>query len=232
MFIPAFDPLYLLFALPALLLGLFASIALQLITSKYQSELNRQGLSGLDIAERVAKENGFKFRINIINQLLGESYDPTSATLSLSTQTAHDKTITAAAITAHELGHVEQHHKSSMLFQFRTMIVPVVNIGTNIGYFLLIIGLILQFSELAWLGVILFALATFFAFITVPLELDASRRALNLLQRSQLIYPEETGGIKLVLGAAALTYVAALFQSLGQLLYFLLRVQGISRRSD
>jgi hypothetical protein len=112
------------------------------------------------------------------------------------------------------------------------MIVPIVNIGTNIGYFLLIIGLILQFSELAWLGVILFALATFFAFITVPLELDASRRALNLLQRSQLIYPEETGGIKLVLGAAALTYVAALFQSLGQLLYFLLRVQGISRRSD
>jgi hypothetical protein len=192
----------------------------------------KQGLTGLEIAHRIASDNTLKFRIELIPQLLGESYNPVTRTLALSQQSAYSKSITAAAITAHELGHVEQHQNAMLLFQFRTMIVPVVNIGTNIGYFLLILGLILSFSELAWLGVILFALATLFAFITVPLELDASRRALNLLTKSQIIYPQEKGGIRLVLFAAAMTYIAALFQSLGQLLYFLLRVQGISRRSD
>ena len=230
MFIPTFDPIYILFVMPAFFLGIIASIALHFITRKYESEALKQGFTGLDVAKMIGEHSNLRFRVELIEKTLGESYDPRSKTVSISHSLAHSTSITSAAIIAHELGHAEQHQKASALFSFRNMIIPAVNIGTNIGYFLLILGLVIQLSELAWLGIILFSLATFFAFITVPLELDASRRALNLLNGAKVIYPPEQSGVKLVLGAAALTYVAGLFQSLGQLLYFLLRVQGLSRK--
>ncbi len=232
MFFPTFDPIYLLFALPALILGLGATLFLNYSVKKYNQIETKRKLTGIEVAEQIGRSENIKFQINLLPDLLSESYDPSSHTLNLSIDSAHGRTITSTAITAHELGHIVQHQKNNFLFRIRTGIVPLVNFGTNFGYILLIIGFVLEFSSLAWLGVIFFSLATVFALVTVPLEFDASDRAIKILERNQLIFPSEKPAIKSVLVAASLTYVAGLFQSLGQLLYFVFRIQGLSRTRE
>ncbi len=232
MFIPAFDPLYLLFMIPPFLLGLVATLLLNLWTKQYLTVDTKIGLTGLEIISKISNKENYNLKVNLIPEVLGESWDPINHTLNISQVNAHGRSITGSAIIAHELGHVDQQAKGSLLFKIRTAIVPMVNFGSNLGYFLLIIGLVLQLSELAWVGLAFFALTTVFTLITLPIELDASNRALNLLTRNQIVFTNELGGVKKVLTAAALTYVAALFQSLGQLMYFIFRIQGLSRRSD
>jgi len=232
MFIPFFNPLYLLFVLPAFILGLLATLLLRYWTSKYLKIGNINNLNGLQIAEKIARNDNLDFRVEVIEQTLGENYNPQNRTLSISREIGYHASIASAGIVAHELGHIQQHKAGSLLLKLRGALIPAVNIGSNLGYFLLVLGLILQFTTLAWLGIILFSLATVFSLLTLPIEIDASRRALKLLSRNQILYAKEMSGVKLVLSAAALTYVAALFQSLGQLLYFIFQVQGIGRRKS
>lgn len=232
MFLPAFDPTYYLLMLPPLVLGLVASVLLNYWTGKYMKENTSRAMTGIEIAEKIASARKLEFKVNLISQVLGESWDPTTHTLNLSQDTAYGKSVTAAGIVAHELGHVEQQQSGSLLFKLRSGMVPLVNLGTNIGYFMIVIGLILQFTELSWIGIAFFSLATVFSLLTLPIELDASKRALNMLTKEGIIFQSETGGVKKVLTAAALTYVAALFQSIGQLLYFVFRVQGLGRRDS
>jgi len=225
-----FDPLYFVFALPALAIGLIAQILLKLWTSQYSKQAPVSGFNGAQTVERIANSQGFNISVSLTPHQLGDNYNPLDHTLTLSQEIAQNPSITSVGIAAHELGHVEQHQTGSVLIKLRTALVPTLNIGTNIGYILLILGIILGFSNLAWLGIVLFSGATIFSVITLPIEIDASRRALKMLIREKILLPQEIPGVKKVLSAAALTYVAATIQSVGTLLYFVLRVQGIGKR--
>lgn len=227
---PYFDPLYFLFALPALALGAIAQILLKIWTSRYHAIVPVSGLNGAETVEKIVKAEGFPISFDVTAQNLGDNYNPLNKTLTLSHEIAQRSSITSVGIAAHELGHVEQHMTGSLLIKIRTVILPAINIGTNIGYFMLIFGIVLGFADLAWLGIILFSGATFFSIITLPIEIDASRRALNMLKKENILLPQEFPGARRVLSAAALTYVAATIQSVGTLLYFILRVQGIGKR--
>ncbi len=226
-----YDYGYLLFVLPALILGLVASVLMRIWTHKYLQIENINRISGIELVERIARRKGFDIRLNVTGEHLADNFSPSTRILTLSREVAQNSSIASVAIAAHELGHVAQHHSRSPLMMLRNLIVPAINIGTQLGYFLLILGLILSLSPLAWLGVILFSSATLFSLVTLPIELDASRRALNMLEEEQILFRDEMSGARKVLSAAALTYVAATLQSLLSLLYFIFRVQALGRRN-
>lgn len=221
---------YLLFVLPALILGIVASILMRVWTNRYLQVENLKRITGIELVEKVAKRRGFDIRLNVTPEHLADNFAPSTGVLTLSREVAQTSSIAAVAITAHELGHVDQHHTRSPLMMVRSFLVPAINIGTQFGYFLLMLGLILSFTPLAWLGVILFSSATLFSLVTLPIELDASRRALAMLEEEQILFRDEMSGARKVLSAAALTYVAATLQSLLSLLYFIFRVQALGRR--
>jgi hypothetical protein len=225
-----FDPLYLIIMLPLLLIGIAASIFLRVTYSNYSKKINDRNLNGRDVATRIAERYGFNISLDVGYGNLTDNYNPLNRTVTLSQEVAKMPSIASVGIAAHEMGHVAQHHNSFLLTSIRTTIAPVVSIGSSIGYFLIILGLILSVADLAWIGVILFAGTTVFTFITLPVEFDASRRAIKMIKELELVSIENINGVRMVLFAAALTYVAALLQSLGNLLYFVLRIRGINSR--
>lgn len=224
-----FDPLFLLFALPGLILALFAQMLVWLAYSAFSREGAGTNLTGAQAAEIINNNENFNVEIFSTPGKLNDYYNPKTNKVNISGDNITNSSVANIAVVAHEFGHVEQRHSASILFGIRTAMVPAVNIGSNIGYILIIIGLALAFSGLAWLGVILFSLTALFALITLPIELDASRRGLRLIKKHNLIAPTKLAGARIVLLAAALTYFAALVQSLGQLLYFVMLVSGSSR---
>jgi hypothetical protein len=226
-----YDYGYLLFVLPALILGIIASILMRVWTNKYLQIENLKRITGVELVERVASRKGFDIRLNITADHLADNFAPNTGILTLSREVAQTSSIASVAIAAHELGHVDQHYSRSPLMMVRNFLVPAINIGTQLGYFLLMLGLILSFTPLAWVGVILFSSATLFSLVTLPIELDASRRAMNMLEEEQILFRDEMSGARKVLSAAALTYVAATLQSLLSLLYFIFRVQALGKRS-
>jgi len=232
MFIPFFDPAYLLFVLPAFVLGSIATILLNHWTKKYSDEKIINNYIGTEVIHKVSQKFNLKLNISIVDRMLASSYDPSTKTLNISNDIAHSSTIAGTGILAHELGHAIQHQNGHSLARIRSAIYPVVNIGTNIGYLLLIAGIILNFGALAWAGLVLFSLTTIYILITLPIEIDASYRANKLLTELKICYPKELPKIDKVLFAAALTYVAGLFQSLGQLLYFFFQIKGSASRED
>lgn len=228
MIVPYFDITYLLFSLPAILIGLMAQMLLSYWTNKYRHVGNAGNLTGIDAVERIAKAKDLQIRLETTPAELSDNYNPQTRTLTISDFVAHEASIASVGIAAHELGHAMQHKQASLLFNLRTAIVPLVSIGTSFGYILLIMGILIGLTQLAWVGIILFSSTTLFSLVTLPVELDASRRALNMISETQLLYPDEIPGVRKVLFAAALTYVAGTLQSLGALLYFIFRVQGMS----
>lgn len=220
-----FDPIYLVFIAPGLLLGLIATALLRIWGNEYKSTQNLQHISGSELAGRISSEYDLKIKLYVSPDEYSDNFNPQDHTLTLSNEIAYGTTITAVAITAHELGHAMQHKNKSILMSLRTFLVPAVNIGTNLGYILIVMGLVIDFLAMSHVGLVLFSLSTIFTFLTLPIEIDASNKAINLLNNSGYLFPEEIGGAKKVLAAAALTYVAALFESIGQLLYFLFRIR-------
>jgi hypothetical protein len=161
---------------------------------------------------------------------LTDHYDPRDKTLYLSQGVANVPSVAAVAIAAHELGHAMQDAEDYFPLRFRAALVPMVNIGSNLGWILIMIGLFLNFTQLAWLGVLVFAGGAVFALATLPVEFDASARAKRLLVQTGIIQTEEEQrGVNAVLNAAALTYVAALVTAIMQLLYYVSLVGGRSR---
>jgi Zn-dependent membrane protease YugP len=141
--------------------------------------------------------------------------------------------VAAVAISAHELGHALQDAEEYFPMRIRSMLVPAVNIGSNLGWILIMIGLVLRITDLAWLGVIVFSAGALFALATLPVEFNASARAKQLLYETGIIQTEEERrGVNQVLNAAALTYVAGLITAILQLLYYVLLVGGMGRRRD
>ena len=232
MFFPGyFDPTYLIFALPALILAFFAQYKVRSTYSKYSRVRNMRGLSGLDAARWLLGSSGLShISVEGAPGRLGDHYDPRKKVLRLSREVAHSQSVAALGIVAHEVGHALQDQTNYAFLRLRTGLVPVVNLGSYLGFILFFIGILLQFSGLIWLGIIFFSASVVFAFLTLPVEWDASRRALQMLRGGGLVDSRELKGAQAVLSAASLTYVAALAQAISSLLYYIFIARGMRRR--
>lgn len=237
MFYFGFGPgymLYLLFSLPALLLGFWAQMKVNGAVKKYSQVRNAAAMSGAEVARRVLDSNGLSnVRIEETRGFLSDHYDPTSRVLRLSPDVYRVPSVAAAGIAAHEAGHAIQHKDGYAPLKLRTAIVPAVQIGSWIGPIIFMIGLFIAGqagTTIAWIGIILFAATAVFALVTLPVEFDASRRAKEWLSTSGLLYQSELPGISAVLDAAALTYVAAAVQAISTLLYYVFLLTGLSSR--
>jgi Zn-dependent membrane protease YugP len=216
-----FDPSYFIFVIPPLLLGLWAQMKVKGAYAKWTQVRNQRGLTGLDAANVIIPSEGLQVSIEGIPGQLTDNYDPRSKKLRLSQGVARQPSVAALAIVAHELGHALQDSHGYAPLKLRGAIVPAVKVSSWVGPILFFVGLMFNFVQLAWVGVIFFGAGVVFALITLPVELNASRRALGLLQTYQLADGEELRGAKAVLDAAALTYIAAAIQSLATMLYYL-----------
>ena len=232
MFFPGyFDPMYLVFALPALILAFFAQYKVRSTYAKYSRVRNMRGLSGLDAARWLLGSSGLShISVEGAPGRLSDHYDPRKKVLRLSREVAYSQSVAALGIVAHEVGHALQDQTNYAFLRLRTGLVPVVNLGSYLGFILFFIGILLQFSGLIWLGIIFFSGSVVFAFLTLPVEWDASRRALQMLRAGGLVDSRELKGAQAVLSAASLTYVAALAQALSSLLYYIFIALGMRRR--
>ncbi len=223
---------YLMYMLPALLLMMLTQWYVNSSYKKYSQVAARSGLTGAQAASRLISSSGlFQVRVETVRGNLTDHYDPRSKTLRLSAGVAQSPSVAALAISAHELGHAMQDAENYFPLRLRAALVPAVNIGSYLGWILIFIGLMLRMTDLAWLGVIVFAGGAVFALATLPVELNASARAKQMLTNSgMIISEEERQGVNRVLNAAALTYVAGLVTAIMQLLYFVSLVGGSSRR--
>jgi Zn-dependent membrane protease YugP len=226
-----FNSGYLIFMLPAFLVMMLAQWYVNSAYSRWSRVPSRSGLSGAEVARRLVERGGLNVSVEQVGGRLSDHYDPRGKVLRLSAGVAQSSSVAAAAIAAHELGHAVQDREEYGPLRIRAALVPMVNIGSWLGWILLMIGFALNFTELAWLGVLVFAGGAVFALATLPVELNASARARELLATAGIITsPEEQAGVNTVLNAAALTYVAALFTAIMQLLYYASLVMGMGNR--
>jgi Zn-dependent membrane protease YugP len=214
------DPLYLLFAAPALLLALFAQWKVSSAYSKYSQVRNARNLTGEQVAAYLLRSNGLNLNVSGTPGNLTDHYDPRDKTLYLSEGVARTPSVAALGIVAHEVGHAVQDSQGYAPMRFRAALVAPASIGPWVGYLLFIIGIVINFSGLVWLGILFFSASLLFALATLPVEFNASQRALVMLRSSALVGPGEVDAAKSVLTAAALTYVAAAAQALSTLLYY------------
>lgn len=222
-----FDPLYLILALPGLLLGLWAQARVKGTFNKYSKVRTLRSATGAEIARYLLDSQGLQdVRIEETQGFLSDHYDPRTRILRLSPDVYRQPSVAAAGVAAHEMGHAMQHSVGYGPLKIRSAIVPAVQFGSSLAPILFIIGFLLNFTSLAWLGVILFATAVIFSLVTLPVEFDASKRAKVLLGNSGILSPQEVQGVDKVLDAAALTYVAAAVAAVGQLLYYVLLLTG------
>lgn len=225
-----FDPMYLLFVGPALLLAFYAQFKVKSAYGKWTRVANSRGITGVQAAQVILGSEGLHdVSITGIPGELTDHYDPRDKKLGLSQGVARQPSVASIAIVAHEIGHALQDHQSYAPLRLRGAIVPAVQVSAWVAPILFFIGFLLNVTQLAWLGVAFFGASVLFALVTLPVEFDASRRALRLLQTYQLADGRELQGAKAVLDAAALTYVAALAQTLLTMLYY---VSLLSRRRD
>jgi Zn-dependent membrane protease YugP len=227
-----FDPTYLCFMAPGLLLVMFASWYVNSAYSKWGRVGVRSRLTGTEAAQRlIARGNLAGVQIQTIGGNLTDNYDPRDKVLHLSQAVASNASVAAVAVAAHELGHAMQDADDYFPLRFRAALVPAVSIGSWLGWIMIFAGLILRLTNLAWLGVLVFSGGAVFALATLPVELNASARAKRLLAETGIITgDDEQNGVNSVLNAAALTYVAGLAAALLQLLYFVSLVGGMGGR--
>ncbi len=227
-----FNPVYYLFALPALLLGLYAQHKVRSAYSKYQRVPSRSGLSGIEAARRLLDNHGlYEVTLHETRGQLSDHFDPRNNSLHLSTGVGRTASIASLGIVAHEVGHAKQKHDNYFPMRIRSGLVPVVQIGSWLGPIIFIVGMLMAASDLALVGLLLFSGTLVFSLVTLPIEYDASRRAINMLKQSGLVVGrEDEQGVRAVLNAAALTYVAAAIQALSTIMYYLFLMSGTRRR--
>ena len=218
--------------IPAFILMALTSWYVKSAYNKWSRVQAQSRLTGAQAAQRLMSTGGmYGVQIQGVAGNLTDHYDPRNKTLYLSQGVANVASVASVAIAAHELGHAMQDAEDYFPLRIRSALVPVVNIGSNLGWILIMIGLLLRFTELAWLGVIIFAGGAVFALFTLPVEFNASARAKQLLVQTGIIQTdEEQRGVNAVLNAAALTYVAGLVTAILQLLYYVSLVGGGRRR--
>lgn len=217
---PFFDPTWIII-LPALILSLWAQANVNSTFARFSRVSNRRGMTGYDAARRILDMNGLQnIAIEHIAGNLTDHYDPRSNTVRLSDSVYGSSSVAAIGVAAHEVGHAVQHAVGYTPIKVRNAIVPVVNLCSQLAMPLFILGLIFSSSlfMLTDVGIILFSAAVLFHIVTLPVEINASRRALSTLESSYMLEGEEIGGAKKVLSAAAMTYVASAAMALLQLL--------------
>jgi Zn-dependent membrane protease YugP len=232
MFFPGmFDPMYLLFLSPALLLAMWAQYR---IRSTYQQASQVPArMSGSAAAREILDAGGLRdVRIEMIPGQLSDHYDPRAKVLRLSPHVYQERTAAAVGIAAHEAGHALQDAERYSMMVLRNIAVPLANFGSGIGMTLLMIGIVLQMTGLAWIGLFLFGGTAFFQVVNLPVEFNASNRAKYQLEALGIAGAQEMSYVRKVLNAAALTYVAATLQSVLQVLFFAMRLMGQSSRND
>lgn len=229
MYFYGIDATYIFLVLPAVIFALWAQFNVKSTFSKYSKIASRSGMTGFDSARRILDANGLgSVRIAHVSGDLTDHYNPTDNTIYLSDSVYGSNSAAAIGVAAHEAGHAVQHATGYTPIKIRSAIIPITNIGSNLAMPLIILGIVLSFPTLAYIGVAAFGLSTLFQLVTLPVEFDASGRALKDLEGS--LDGEDLASARKVLRAAALTYVAALAVSLVNLLRLLIIVAGNDRR--
>ena len=223
------DYSYIVYVLPAMIFALWAQYHVKSTFSKYSKIASENGMTGADAARLVLNANGLGSQVTIerVAGDLTDHYDPKANVIRLSNSVYDARTEAAVGVAAHEAGHAVQYANDYMPIHLRSAIIPVTRIGSNLAFPLVILGILFSIQFLVNVGVIFFGFSVLFQLLTLPVELDASRRALENLKASGLS-EESTGAAKKVLGAAALTYVAALAVAIGNFL----RLLSIANRSN
>jgi len=225
---------YLLFMAPAFLLMLLTSWYVKAAYNKWSRVQSSSRLTGAQAAQRLISMGSlYGVEIETVGGQLSDHYDPRSKVLRLSRGVADSPSVAAVAVAAHELGHAMQDSEEYFPLRLRSALVPAVNIGSTLGWIMIMAGLFLNWVNIAWLGVLVFSGGALFALATLPVEFDASARAKRLLAETGIIQTEEERrGVNNVLNAAALTYVASLVTAILQLLYYVSLVGGLGRSRD
>lgn len=233
MFFPGFDPLYLLFVAPGMLLALWATFKVKSTFARYAEVPVGAGISGAEVARAlIAKSRRPNVSVEEAEGFLSDHYDPRAGVVRLSPDVYRGRSVSAVGVAAHECGHVLQDAEGYAPMRFRQNLVWAANLGSTFSWILMIGGMFLQLSGMVWLGILAFAGVVLFQLVTLPVEFNASSRARAALTQTGLISVQEGQAVGKVLNAAALTYVAALVTSVLQLLYFLVRFGGIGNRDD
>jgi Zn-dependent membrane protease YugP len=219
-----FDPMYFLFLAPGLALSLWASWRVKSNFKKYSKVRSSRGITGAEAAAELLRTASID-DVKIVRTAgkLSDHYNPINKTLALSESVYDSSSIAAIGVATHEAGHAIQHAKHYGPLWVRSMLVPTANIGSSIGYFVMLIGLFMASTNMVLVGAVLFSMVLLFQIVTLPVEFDATRRAKALVIEHGIILPQEREGVDRVLNAAALTYVAAAVSTLLTLVYFLLR---------
>lgn len=225
-----YDPYYWMILVPAMLIALLAQLNVSATFNRYSRVASRRGLTGAQAAEAVLRAHGvYGVRVERVAGRLSDHYDPRSNVIRLSDGVYGSTSVASLGVAAHEAGHAVQYAQGYGPIKLRTAIIPVCNIGSQLSILLIVLGLIFYFPALFGVGVILFAVAVVGQVVTLPVEFNASRRAMASLRGTGLLEQEELRGARKVLTAAAMTYVAALLVSIAQLLRFLLAFGGRRR---
>ena len=230
MYLWGFNIYYFIFMIPGLIVSMWAQAKVKRTFAKYNNVPTLQGLTGAQAARRILDGNGLaNVPVERVAGSLSDHYDPKANVVRLSDATYASTSVGAVGVAAHEVGHAVQHAVGYGPARLRSAIVPVCNIGTSLSVPLIVVGFMLQFFGLIYVGIALFSLAVVFQLVTLPVEFNASSRAVQTLDSTGMVTPEEGAGVRKVLTAAALTYVAALLTSLLQLAYYIAMAGG--RRS-
>jgi uncharacterized protein len=225
------EPIFFLFIIPPILLMLYAQWRVKSTFNKYSQVANQRGLSGAQAARKILDDNGlFDVPVEQVDGELTDHYDPRARALRLSPKVYGGRSVAALGIAAHEAGHALQHANGYVPLQVRSLLVPAATFGSNLGWIMILAGVIIQFTALAWLGIIFFAAGTLFALVTLPVEFNASSRAMAMLTNTGMVVSQdEIHQNREVLNAAALTYIAGFLAALMQLIYWIMIVTGVHR---
>ncbi len=234
-----YDPTFLIFIIPAMLLGLIAQAAVKGQFNKYSKVRTMRGLTGAQAARQILDTNGLQgVSIEETGGTLSDHYDPRAKVLRLSSQVARSNSVAAVGVAAHETGHAIQDAAGYAPLRLRSTLVPAVQFGSWLGPLIIIGGILLEAAmgvsglgnTIAWVGVVLFTVTAVFAFVTLPVELNASARAKKMLYEYNIVDRQELGGVNKVLNAAAWTYVAAAIAALLQVLRWVFILTSGRRR--
>ena len=219
-----FDPIFFLFALPPLILGMWAQARVRGAFNKYSNVRTATGVTGAQAARKLLDDAGLRsVAVERVNGFLSDHYDPRGKVLRLSSDVYDGPTIAAVGVAAHETGHAIQDRDSYAALRLRSALVPTVQFGSWLGPIIFMVGLFMSSTfgnSIAWIGLLIFGLTALFAVVTLPVEFNATKRAKQLLVSEGILAPQEMQGVNRVLDAAALTYVAAALQAIMQVLYY------------
>ena len=228
-----FDPLYFLFLAPGLALSLWASFKVKSTFKQYSQVASASGLTGAQAAAQLLRRKGITdVTVEEVSGFLSDHYDPSHKVLRLSPDVFRGSSLAALGVAAHEAGHAIQHATGYGPLKFRSWVVKPAQLGSNLGGMLCAIGIGLASTKMVWAGVVLFSAFVVFTLVTLPVEFNASSRAVAVLQQEGMISRSEVDGTKAVLDAAALTYVAGAIGAIMQLLYFLMRSGLLGGRDE